>query len=326
MIQNIGTYSEESQYLFGRTYSLAIGSPYSAAALQYSNLKVTGASGKMLIASPLRVSFDIEKNNIGSPNKGKIEVYNLSAQARNQIQKGAVLTLQAGYGKLIQTIFVGNILNKGVKIERRQNEIVTTLEGGDGESAISAATLDKSYPPGTNLSQVLQDIADSMHTPTTWNNQGIGAGIAVGIPNIVYGKGITVHGACRDTLNTLLQPLGVKWSVQNGNLTLISSKANNGDSAIVVSKYTGMIGTPSKSQFLCFQSLLNPQLVPNAIIQLISDNTALNGFYKINKSHYEGDTHDTKWQVSCECSVAEGVSQTLPASAGFDYSSAEVPA
>lgn len=317
-------FSPQQQYLFGRCYALAVGAPYQTTAIQYANFQVTDASGKAQPPSPLRVTFDIEKNLVGSPNKSKIQLYNLSLQTRQLIKKGWVVRVQAGYKGLVETIFFGNIAVDGLKTERKQAEIILTMECLDGGSAITMATLDKSYGPGTTLAQVLKDVGQAMATPTSYNPQGIGAGVAVGIPDIVYGNGLVVTGQCRDTLDKLLKDQGLRWTVENGNLNIIPLRAHNGQSAILVSKQTGMIGTPSQNQYTEFTSLLNPKLIPGALVKLESDNTSVNGFYKINKSHFEGDTHDNKWQVTCQCIQISGVSQTLKASNGFNYDTAVV--
>jgi hypothetical protein len=312
-------FNSQSQFLFGRCYSLSIGAPGQTAALQYANFNPPGQTQPL---SALKIRFDIQKNLIGSPNKSKIEVFNFSQQTRQAIKVGWIVQLQVGYKNLVETIFIGNINPAGLKSDRNGADIITVMECGDGESSISTSVLNKTYPPGSTLAQILQDIAIAMNTTTATNPVGVGSGIAVGIPNVVYGRGKTISGACKDTLNTLLQPQGLRWSVQNGALDIIPAIAYNGDSAIVVSSATGMIGTPSKNdQYTEFSSLLNPKLVPGALVQLISENTALNGFYKVLTAHYEGDSHDSKWQVHCQCTEMSNV-QTLPVASGNNYTKA----
>lgn len=313
------TISPSGIYLYNRSYSITVGTQLnSSTAKQYANFSRT-IDGTVVPASPIKVTFDIEKTNIGSPNKAKFEIYNVSSQTRNSIAQGVAVQFQAGYKGLVQTVFVGNVHPKGVKSERKGADIVTSFECGDGESAITTSVLNKAYAPGTTLAQILTDIGTAMSVTTSESPDGVTAGVSLGIPNVVYGKGISIHGACKDSLNKLLTPLNLSWSVQNFALTIIPKGSYNGASAIVVSKYTGLINTPSMDQFLHFDSLLNPSLVPNAIVKLESDNTALNGFYKINKAHYVGDTHDNKWQVSCECVKMLNVTQNLPAAVGFNY-------
>lgn len=321
---NAFVFNPQQQYLFSRTYALALGQPNQTSALQYSNIEAPPFSiGQWQKASPLRIKFDINKNSVGSSNKSKIDIFNLSQESRNKINVGWVIRLQAGYKGLMDTIFFGNVAPNGMKSERKEADIITTLECGDGESAIVMTRLDKSYPAGTVLTQILSDIGIAMNTVTASNSQQVNAGIVLGIPNIVFQRGFTASGSCRDLLDKLCLPNGLRWSVQNGNLNIIPINSTNGQSAIVVSSNTGMIGTPSKNQgYFEFTSLLNPKLTPGAVVQMDSENTALNGFYKIVESHFEGDTHETKWQVVCKCITQPNVAITLKAANGFDYSGA----
>lgn len=306
-------FNPNAQYLFKRAYTLNMAPPGTTAALQY------GTEGPS--PAPLRVKFDIDKNMIGSSNKSKIEIYNLSTQSRMAIKKGYVLQLNAGYNGLIEQLFVGNVVTPISK--RKDADIITEIECGDGESSITFARLDKSYGAGVKLSDILQDVARAMGSATTYNPLATNAGIAVGIPDLVFNKGFVASGACRDSLDKLLKPQGLEWSIQNGNLNIIPITAYNGASAIIVSSDTGMIGVPSQNDFFTqFESLLNPKLVPGQLIKMESENTALNGFYKIRRSHFEGDSHDTKWQVSCECIPQAGVVQSLRAANGFNYDTA----
>lgn len=320
---NSFVFNPQQQYLFRRAYSLAIGPPHQTGALQYANFPLVGVDNQQQKSSPLKIKFDINKNSVGSSNKSKIEIYNLSQESRNKINVGWVVRLQAGYNGLIDTIFFGSVAPNGMKSERKEADIITTLECGDGESAIVMSRLDRAYPAGTTLAAILTDVAIAMNTVTAANTQQVNFGIALGIPNIVMSRGFTATGACRDTLDKLLLPNGMRWSVQNGNLNIIPVNATNGQAAVLISSDTGMIGTPSKNQgYFEFTSLLNPKLVPGAVIQIQSENTSLNGFYKIVEAHYEGDSHDTKWQVVCKCINQPGVGIVLRAANGDNYSQA----
>lgn len=296
MSQTNFVYNPQQQYLFNRVWSVAVGPIGQAAAAKYTGL---------------RVRFDIDKLSLGTSNKAKIEIYNLSTQSRQNFKKGYGVQLMAGYNGLFDTIFTGNILNP--KSTREGPDIITCIECGDGEASIIFSTLDKSYPAGVTLVQILTDVAKAM---------SVGAGVALGIPNVVFNKGFVATGTCADTLNKLLKGQNLEWHIQNGNLNVIPITSFNGQPAVVLSSATGMIGVPSdNADYVQFTSLLNAKIFPGALVQLISENTALNGYYKVRRSHFEGDSHDNKWQVSCE-GVPINASQNLPAAQGFNYASA----
>jgi len=320
-------YNPAAKYLFKRCYAVALGAPNQTSAVQYSNLPYTGADGRIQPASPLRVTFDIKKNLLGTPNKSKIEIYNLSPQTRQMIKKGWIMQVRAGYMGLLETIFIGNVMLNGIKSERKGPGIVTSIECGDGESAISQPVLNKTYPPGTTLAAVLSDLARQMSATGDQNPFGVNAGIAIGIPNETFGRGYSVQGKVSATLTKLLEPRGLRWSVQNGNLNIIPVLFSNGQTAITLSPQSGLIGVPSKNDnYVEMTSFLNPKLVPTALVNLESkQNAALNGIYKILNTHIEGDSHDQKWQCALQCTALPNAGvQNLKASGGFDYAQAVV--
>lgn len=317
LIQAGFNYSPSAQYLFNRAYAVSLAPPGQVSALQY------GTIGKD--PAPLRVKFEIEKTMFGaSPNHSKIEIYGLSVASRQSIKKGYLVNLQAGYNNLLGTIFTGNVFF--AKSDRNGPDIITSLECLDGGSSIVFARLDKSYPAGTTLIQILGDVAAAMSVTTNYQPDPVNAGIALGIPNVVYNNGFVCTGPCKDSLNKLLINQNLEWTIQDGNLNIIHKGNYDGNTAVVISSLTGMIGVPSQNQFYTqFTSLLNPKLVPGALVQLISENDSLDGFYKIRKAKYEGDSHDNKWQVMCECTpMPNGSVQTLSASQGFNYNSAVI--
>ena len=57
--------------------------------------------------------------------------------------------------------------------------------------------------------------------------------------------------------------------------------------------------------------------MPGTKIQLVSENTALNGYYLIKTSKFEGDSHDSRWQVTCQCSLLQKTNSNPAASNGF---------
>ena len=317
-------YSPNQQYLFQRAWALAIGPAKSTPSLQYSSFPVPGQpnkNGQITVqpASPLRVVFDLDKNSTSVADGAKIEVYNMSILNRNQITTGYVINLQAGYNKLVKTIFNGIILRASSK--RHGADIVTTFEVQDGGSAISQSVLDKTYPVGTPLYLVLQDCAKAMNLTDFSDPLGIVAGTVTGIPSKKL-SGYTAHGSVSDTLNALTDANGLKWNVTNNRLNIYPYNSSYVTTGLLVSPETGLIDVPSKngqSGVTVFTSLLNADLLPGGYVQLQSENTALNGGYQILKCHYEGDTHDQNWKVVCEAQPNFFPNTPLPSTNNFNF-------
>jgi len=293
------------QYLYNRAYGIALMGAQSEA-IQYGNL-----SGQ---ASAIRVQMEIIKGATDSPNKAKFSLYNIGLSVRESIGKGFLVRATAGYVGLVETLFIGAV---GKATSRRDGpDIVTEIECADGEQALLGSTFQKPYPPGTLLPQILQDVAAAMD---------VEPGIALGIPNTVYRRGISVHGSCRDILKKLLRKEGLEFSVQNGRLNIIPLKKHNGRTALVVSSGTGLINVPSISGTdITFESLLNPRLVPGQLVQVVSKNRAISGYAKIRSTKVEADSHDAKWQVTCVCNKVLEPIQALSAAQGFEYGQAAI--
>jgi hypothetical protein len=316
MITNF-VYNQNSKYLFQRAYAVSFAAPGQAAAVQYGTLGNNPA--------PLRVSFDIDKVGVGTKSNAKIEVYNMSQQTRQNVMKsGWGILLQAGYSNFLGNIFYGDIVNQGTKVKRAGPDIIAEIHCGDGEAAIVMSTLDKTYPPGTALYVVLQDIANAMHLQTSVSPTGINVGTILSIPNTIFQRGLTLHGQCKDHLDKLLGPAGLQWNIDSGVLNIKPVGAAKTTEVIEVNINTGMIGNPSKNDdFTTFVSLLNPKLVPGALVHITSEDPAIKDtYYTLTRSHFEGDSHDNKWQVSCECIEATNINVALPSAQGFDFSKA----
>lgn len=249
----------------------------------------------------LRVVFEVEKTSESSPNKAKIEIYNLSGTSRKEYQKkGLGIRLDAGYQGLMEVLFIGDVHKP--KFKRNNADILTTFEAGDGERALVNTVFNKSYGAGTRFVQIVQDIADTL---------GIAVGTVIGIKAEVYNAGVTFSGSAKKALDTMTAKQDLEWSVQNNTIQILPKTAHLGEEAIFISKTTGLIGVPSaeNQDSVKFSSLLNPKLQPGALVQLESDQ--VNGFYKLKKVKFDGDSHGDKWQADCE-GVKINAAQVFP--------------
>lgn len=302
-----------TQVLFTRDWALTIGLP--------------GQQGKRYTG--LRVVFDIDKTGVGSSNKSKIEVYNLSTLSRQTYQQADAaslknvyqLQLQAGYAGNSRTIYLGDI--RTAKNRRTTDGIVTTFECGSGEKLLTNSRLDRTYPPGTKFVTILQDLAHALEADI---------GSVLGIQDQTYNSGVHINGAVRTSLDKLLSKQRLSWSIQDGRLQIYPIGHHNGATAVVVSNQTipsrgvvvtGLIGVPSQNQGVTqFVSLLNPSIMPGCPVQVYSE--TINGdFFRVNRAHFEGDSHAEKWQVTCECTPIRA-QQTLPQALGNDFSKAVI--
>lgn len=283
-------------YLFNRIYQFSIQPP--GGLPSGTTPAVPGSS-----FSQLRLTFDIEKNSFSTPNKAKIGVYNLNADARSTYLKGSSLVLKAGYGSspasqqdLLQIpILFSGIVSGQVKDERKGADIITTFECGSGEQQLLTSFINQTFPPSTSVASIITVLISAL---------GLPAGFISGIPaTAIYNQGIVLSGGVKASLDAITRTYGLQWFVQNGSVNILPIGTGLTSAAIAVSQETGLIGVPSNGDggdnIVTFTSLLNPKLLPGVHVFLKS--RYFNGIYTIQKSHFEGDSHDSKWQVNCEC-------------------------
>jgi hypothetical protein len=300
--------------LFGRAYSLSIQTAQGSDALVYTNVGDK--------AAPLRIAFDVQKNVKSTPNKAVIAVYNLSARTRSSIGKSTLVTLAVGYTGMVQNLFLG-VVQKATS-EQNGSDIITKLECGDGEPALSGTPFKMTFPPGTQIWQVFKACAEAMNLASPANPQPINAGVGIGIPAGALARGYTAEGLAKDTLDDLCRSCDLQWSIQNGALDIVPIGAHTGDTADVLKPSTGLLGIPSlNGKTVTFQALIQPGIAPNRLVEIQS--TSVRGFFKISSVKATGDTHDSKWQMECEGSLmsAAAAEQELPAAVGFDYNTAQ---
>lgn len=241
-----------------------------------------------------RIAFNIGKSSESKPNCSKIEIYNLSPKSRSELESvGLSAALEVGYEgldgqPLMAQIFIGDI--KRVKSERKGPDVVTTLEAGDAEVAITETTIEASFAPNTTTTTVIGSLAKKLDVAVGTIMPGL-AGL--------FENGLSLSGLVSDHLDTLTKKTGLEWNVTDGELNILEPSVPTPETAVLVSADSGLIGIPSKRETgVEFESLINPLIKPGRAISLVSN--AISGVFKAVKCHYEGDTHEGKWSVTVE--------------------------
>jgi hypothetical protein len=243
----------------------------------------------------LRVIFQVEKNAESNPNTAKISVYNLGARGRALAERQkAVVLLEVGYGNRRDQLFYGDITR--AYISRQGPDWVTTVECGDGSDALRSVHIDKSYAPGTDLKQVIKDVAQS------FVDQGkVVMGSLLGIESEKAQSGIALSGSSKPILDDLTAKQGLEWSIQDNTLQILPTDQDNGLQAVLLTPETGLIGSPVKREVdggmgVEFKALIQPQLTPGRLVKIQS--REIEGVYKLNEVAFQGDTHGQAFYAS----------------------------
>ena len=187
-----------------------------------SNDLTTVPQDVITITDPIHITAQIsdpksgEKTNI---NKSIIEIYNLSKETSDLIKTGASIFLRAGYEQDegdLPHIFIGQI----TKVRRTPQfvDVVVYIEANACEVVRNGAYIHKSYPKGSDLSGIVNDLAKAVA------KSGVPVGsinsqpIAAEILQKAYPSGYLASGSPLEALEKVCNENGMRAYVSMGRL------------------------------------------------------------------------------------------------------------
>lgn len=274
--------------------------------LRKVKLTAKGDGGSLSINSDdssindLKIEFNITKGISSTNNSATIRIYNLKESSRNALGKELDdITLEAGYsppegGGNVGVIFRGQI--RDVEHTRWDADIVTTLSCGEGDKATRNAVISKTYPSGTKVDTVLEDIYKE------FEKEGVTRGewkLPDKTPS--FKRPYSVCGSCKREADTLGRGHGFYWSIQNGTMEVIPSNGYIGG-VVVLSPDTGLIDVPTiTDNGVRARALLNPEVRPNRRVRIESDVLEMNAQdneYRVSEVTYAGDNRDGNFTIT----------------------------
>lgn len=251
----------------------------------------------------LRISFEIEKTNGKPANEANILIYNLNESNKSilKTKDNLYALLEVGYGDNIDVLFSGDIVRSTT--QRQGADFVTTMEVSDGAESLRKATLDKSYVAGTDEKTIIQDALQSMK-----DTGEIVVGSIKNIVSNISNNGFSASGLASDIVDQLTKKQGLEFSIQDNETQIIPEGQDTGEEAILLTPETGLIGSPrigligedtAKKDGVEFRSLImTKRFKPGRAVNIQS--REVDGFFKILKARFTGDTHAPTWFVTCE--------------------------
>jgi hypothetical protein len=236
------------------------------------------------LVSGLRIAFDVKRDAASEPSQGSVKLYNLSTSSRRWLQSdGLVVTVQAGYGGSLRTLFIADVAD--CYHEKQGTDWVTTLEGGDGEDAYRLSKMNYSGAPGVTRKEVFLRMADSMGLPLAF---------ASDVRATAYQNGVTLVGYTRQFLDELTDELGLRWSVQNGSLQVMDRGGATTEAAFLIDADSGLVGRVALRRGddglagLKFSVRMNGLLAPGR--QVVVSDGDIAGTYVCEKVSHKGDS------------------------------------
>jgi hypothetical protein len=259
----------------------------------------------------LRIAFKIEKHLHKDPNTCELTVTNGNDSTRAMLcRTPLVVRVDAGHleDAGARHLFTGTLRNGYSKQEGTNWH--TVLQLGDGASMFDGARANKTFGRGTPAIQVLRYCAGTMGLELPAEAE------ANPLLQRQYATGISLSRLSQLEFSTLLSPFGYAWSVQDGRLTVLRDEQAAPGTALVISKDTGLIGspqyaTPSKGDVkkgkpakLTFRTILYPQVTPGFLVSVQS--RAINGIFRAERVTHTGDSHSpSDWVTECECTPVQ---------------------
>lgn len=278
-----------TQRLFKRSCAITIAKPQSFF-IQAPNA---------IVVRDLRVVFQIEKNLGKDPNTCKVQIYNLAARTRGEVQaKPLHIRVDAGYDGDVARLFTGDL--RFAQSKKLPVDWETTLEVADGDRAHRFARVNRSFKAGVDTKTAIAEVVKSMglKVPKTVTEA---RELAAQFTN-----GLSLQGPSAGELEKLLKPHGFSHSIQDGRLQILKGDAAHPTSAIRIAQDNGMVGSPefgapekkTGKRILTVKSLLQPDVFPGGLISVESQ--SINGVFRCEKVTHNGDTHGVDWYTTIE--------------------------
>jgi hypothetical protein len=301
--------------------------------LRQLSLVVADPNGKGLELGTLRVTFEVHRGDLLTPNTCDVKIFNLSDTTANTINtEFTQLKLLVGYeGQQLQQVFYGSIkqVRRG-REDQRNSYLAITAADGDAAYNFScvALTLAAGHTPTNAVEAMIQAMArQAISSPTTdTGGQTVTQGYLPTLSTNRSVRGRVFFGLCRNELRQLAAENNCTCTIQDGKVHLIPLNSFIPGTAVLITPATGLIGVPEVTQNgVEMTVLMNPAIKIGQLVQLkggvneyrygvdlhsqqINDllsksSTKLNaaGLYYCMKIEHFGDTRGTAWYSKLTC-------------------------
>ncbi|QCT03284.1 hypothetical protein E6C60_2572 [Paenibacillus algicola] len=174
------------------------------------------------------VPFD----NDALPNEAEIQIWNLSDTTINNIKRGKVLMMNAGYREDSGVILHGYI--SSVKTNRSGVDKITTITVLDSEDLSKRQVKEIAYAKNTLASHIIKEMARYIGLPVAQMDLN---------QDYRYQDGYTAKGPVTEIITKVAKDCGTSVYINKGKL-YVRSLRRGGDSVFRLNKGTGLIGSP----------------------------------------------------------------------------------
>lgn len=177
-----------------------------------------------------KVPFD----NDTLPNEAEIKLWNLSDSTLNNIKRGQVLMLNAGYTGDVGLLLHGYISN--VETVWEGVDKITTINVLDSEDLSKRQVKEIAFAKGTLASKIIKQMAGYVGLPVAQMELN---------QDYRYQEGYTAKGPVTEIIAKVCKDCGTSVYI-NKNKLYVRNLRRGGDDVFALNKNTGLIGTPGR--------------------------------------------------------------------------------
>ena len=260
--------------------------------------------------SGLRIKFQVYQHVISTATPTVIQVYNLSRELRNELQKSEIqIALWVGwYETDMVLLYTGSLLQT---VHYRQGpDIVTNLLSNAAFGGFSRTVLSQTFAGGSKLRDIVLNLARRIPGVTV-DPKNVNISTSKRIGN----QGLSFALPINEALDDLSRAYGFSWRVENKIFYAIVDGTYLGNIRPIISHKNGfllrcepMLSGPMQQKIgVSINSILNPYVKAGGLVELDSAvNPQLNKNYVVHELFHTGDTHGSTWDTHIQSFVVVG--------------------
>lgn len=260
--------------------------------------------GNLLKVVPgFRIAFEVVQSNDSKANKAQASIFNLSESSRARFaeRKRPQFIIEAGYVDTEATIFNGEAVH--VSSVRAQAGFETQVSAADGLQA-QRAIVSASLAGPNNVGQVFKQIASRMGVNAERAIAKALSGQFDGALQQLF-SGAALMGPADKLMDQLGKSAGFEWSIQNGELVVLTKDGFVDEEVVVLGPRSGLIRSPERRrdekknrEIVVIRSMMQPRMAVGRKVQLESNE--ISGLFRIEVVKHVGDTHGNDWYSEVE--------------------------
>lgn len=180
----------------------------------------------------------------------------------------------------------------------------TTIDVGDGDEPLREGTISKAYKKGALLSDVVGDLVGAMGLVINTASLAKLNSLAQSAKSLtVFPKAFAMYGQAWPYLAQVMDLLGLKWSIQDGEFLMLEADATLPEEPILLTPggNPAMIGSPRRREEdgLEVEAQLDHRLKPGR--KVIVKSADVQGSWRLENVRHHGRPRTGNWRSTCVC-------------------------